>query len=135
MRRRRNPDYLNWAMLAGIAVGAYVLYQWLTSAGKAATTAVPRAFSSASSGLADVLETIFPHGNSTLLPTATILLANGQEIPATAPSGVGAFTDVDGTQKFQFYFNGATYRTTTGTPDETNTYYAYATSGQLVPAG
>jgi hypothetical protein len=129
MARRRNPDYVNLAVLAGIGVGAYVLYQWLTGAGRAAATAVPAAFSSASSKLADVLETVFPHGNSTLLPTATILLSTGQEIPATAPSGVGAFTDIDGTQKFQFYYRGATWRTTSGTPDETNTYYAYALGG------
>lgn len=127
----RSGVSLNLVLLAGLGVGGYLLYRALTSAGSKAVAATQQAFSNTSSGVADVLETLFPHaiGNTVLAAGATILLGDGTEIPAASAQGVGAFTDTDNTVKFQFFYQGKMYRTTSGQPDSTNTYYAASTTG------
>lgn len=129
MRRRRNPDRTQWVLLAGLGVAAYFVYRYLSGALSSAATAVSNTASATSSKIADIAEALLPHSVSTaaLAPGATILLGNGQEIPVSAATGVGQFTDADGTLKFQFYYQGAIWRTTSSAPDDTNTYYA--TSG------
>jgi hypothetical protein len=128
MRRRRNPDLGEWALVAGIGVAAYLLYKYVTGALSTVATAVSTAASATSSKIADVAEILLPHTIGAMVPTATILLGTGAEIPVSAVSGVGQFTDLDGVTKFQFYYAGQIWRTTGSTPDETNTYYA--TSGR-----
>lgn len=129
-RRRRNPslsDVNTFGILLAIGVGGYLLYK-LFGVGSTAATAVGKAFSSASSAVADVAEKIFPHSISsvTFAPGSTIILPDGTEITSDLASGVGAFTATDGTTQIQFYFGGKIYQTAEY-PDETNTYYALQT--------
>jgi hypothetical protein len=121
----------NLVLVAGLAAGAYLLYRFLSGAASRAVTATEKAFSDTSSSVADVAERLIPFsiGNRVLVPGASIVLGDGTEIPASAPKGVGAFTDSDGVVKFQFYYQGRTYRTDAGVPDDTGTYYAAAVSG------
>lgn len=124
MRRRHNPSTSEWALVAGIGVAAYLLYKFVTGTLSSAASAVSSTASATSSKIADIAETIFPHSTGMMVPTATILLGTGAEIPVSAVSGVGQFTDTDGVQKLQFYYQGQIWRTTSNTPDDTNTYYA-----------
>lgn len=121
---RRNPRLdTNLVLLTAlVAAGGYVLYR-LFGAGRRAIAATEQAFSDTSSAVADVAERIFPHGNTTLDPRASIMLGDGSIIPASAPTGVGSFTDTDGLTKIQFYWQGRTYRTTDAQPDG-GMYYA-----------
>lgn len=126
-RARRNPRVnTNLVLAAGLAGGGYLLYRWLSGAASRAATAVSNAQQSAASSVADVLEKVFPHaiGNTVLAPNASIMLSDGTVIPASAPTGVGAFTDVDNVVKLQFYYLGHTYRTDSAQPDSAGMYYA-----------
>jgi hypothetical protein len=107
--------------VAALGFGAYLVYKVSQGLSKIPS---PPSLSTTSSNIADWFEMIFPHGNTQLAPGATIVLSTGVEIPATAPTGVGSFTEVDGATKIQFFYNGRTWRTTTAQPDDTNTYYA-----------
>lgn len=120
-------------LVGAIAGGLYLLYRALTGLGSRAAGAISDTASSASSATADLLEQLFPHkiGNTVFPPGTTIVLGDGTEVPASSVAGVGAFTDVDNVQKFQFYYagppglvGGHTYRTTSIQPDSTGTYYA-----------
>jgi hypothetical protein len=130
VRRRRNPslgDVNTLLTLAAIGVAGYVIYK-VWGFGKSAVTAVGQTASQASSGVADFLETIFPHSisSTSFAPGSSIIMPDGTEITSDQASGVGAFTATDGTTQIQFYFGGHTYLTA-ARPDETNTYYALAT--------
>jgi hypothetical protein len=107
--------------VAALGFGAYLVYKVSQGLSKIPSAPSP---SAVSSSIADWFETLFPHGNTQLAPGATIVLATGVEIPASAPKGVASFTDVDGSTKIQFFYNGRTWRTTAAQPDDTNTYYA-----------
>jgi hypothetical protein len=131
-RRRRNPslgDFQGLATLVMLGVAAYVIYK-VFGYGKQAGAAVGQAFSTTSSKVADVLESVFPHAlsNVKFTPNSWIVLPDGTEITSDLTSGAGAFTAADGSIQIQFYFGGKTYRVP-ATPDETNTYYATDTSG------
>jgi hypothetical protein len=125
---RVNP---NLVIVGGLAAGAYLLYRWLSGTVSRAAAATGAAFEQASSSTADVLETVFPHSimNTVFAPGASIMLGDGSVIAASAPTGVGAFTDTDGVVKLQFYWQGRTYRTTAAQPDSAMMYYAASTTG------
>lgn len=125
-RRRRNPDTNTYLMLGLMAAAGYVFYNFLWKPGTAVASAVGQGFSTTSSGIANVLESLFPHASATFVPGSSIVLATGQEIPLNAidPASVGSFTDTDNTVKIQFFYAGKNWRTTSVLPDDTNTYYA-----------
>lgn len=116
----------NLVLLTGLAAGAYLLYRAITGGASRAAAAVSDAAAATSSSAADVLEQLFPHsiGNTVLARGAQIMLSDGTVIPASAPSGVGAFTDNDNVIKLQFFYQGHTYRTDAAQPDSAGMYYA-----------
>jgi hypothetical protein len=120
-----NLDKLMTVGVLGLA--AYLVYK--VSQGFAKVPTPGEALTSAQSGVTSLLETFFPQGNAQLDPNATIVLSTGEEIPASTPKGVGQFTDTDNTQKFQFFYAGRTWRTTSAQPDDTRTYYAFPLGG------
>lgn len=145
-RRRRNPalsDVNTLLILGGVGVVIYMLYR-VYGAGKSVVAAAGQAQQAAGSKVADILEYIFPHAVKLgqFAPNSTIVLPDQTEITSDLASGVGQFTATDGTQQIQFVFGGQTYRTA-ASPDETNTYYAFAantpaatiTAGTTPPAG
>lgn len=121
MARRRNPDYLNLALLGAIGVGLYVLYTTL----KSAPAAISNAQQAAGSKVADWFDFLLP-GTTTLPAGTTIVLGTDAEIPASAAQAVAKFTDTDNTAKYQFFYAGQTWRTTSTSPDDANAFYATA---------
>lgn len=119
----RNGVNTNLVLVAGIGVGAYLLFRWLSGAADRARKAAAQALEDTSSAAADVAEWLIPHTNIRFDPSASILLGDNSVIPASAARGVGSFTDTDGVQKIQFYYQGRVYRTTDAQPDG-GWYYA-----------
>ena len=130
-RRRRNPERVSFNTIFNVVLiggAAYVFYKYILPILQAPAK-IPQIASSASSTVADWAEKLFPHGNTVLDPNASIMLDDASIIPASAPSGVGSFTDVDNVVKIQFYYNGKTYRTLSAQPDDANMYYAAVAYG------
>lgn len=130
MAERRVTDFL---LLGALAGGLYLAYK-LVSGLKSVPAAIATGASQASSGLADVFESIIPHAIaapafSAYGTVSSIMLGDGSEITPDKASGAGLFTDTDGTVKIQFFYGGKIYRTTTAQPDSTGTLYAASTSG------
>jgi hypothetical protein len=128
MRRRRNPTPFEWGQLALLGGAAYLVWKYVVPLFQK----LPQVQQQAASSVTDFVEKLFPYGGAGVMqdyPNATIILGDGSEIPTTATSGSGLFTDVDNVQKVQFYYAGHTYRTTTAMPDSTNTYYAAMLNG------
>jgi hypothetical protein len=136
MAERSNVN-LNLVLVAGLAVGGYLLYRALTGVGSRVVAAGGQALTAAQGGVTNLLTDLFPAAATTATTAAlasgaggaTVMLGDGSEIPFSAVKGVGAFTDVDSVMKLQFFYNGKTYRTTSAQPDSTNTYYAASTTG------
>jgi hypothetical protein len=133
----RSSVNLNLVLVAGLAVGGYLLYRALAGVGSRVVAAGGQALTSAQGGVTNLLTELFPAATTTATAAAiasgaggaTVILGDGSEIPFSSVSGVGAFTDVDNVLKLQFYYQGKIYRTTSAQPDSTNTYYAASTTG------
>jgi hypothetical protein len=121
-------------VIGAVGVGIYLAYKLVTGL-KSIPSAVAAGASQASSGVADVLESIFPHAIaapafSAYGTVSSIMLGDGSEItPDKVSASAGLFTDVDNVVKIQFFYGGKTYRTTTAQPDSTGTLYAASTTG------